>query len=97
MKGSTEEKVLRVVMAPAVPLQELEAAKSPPTDRYMFFLKPATQSGYYTSTAIAGVVGETAQGLETVVEPTQSNMLSTGLDKAPHDLDDLQSRVEELA
>jgi hypothetical protein len=79
IKGSLDDKDVKILVAPAGPVDIATHAK-PSGNQALFFLVAATdpsQLGYYGCVSMAGLVEDTAQGLSTVLDPQQSVIVTS--------------------
>ncbi|MDR0284358.1 MAG: hypothetical protein LBI33_05630 [Propionibacteriaceae bacterium] len=82
IKGELTSQDVKIVVAPFSPVDTVLQTK-PAGNQAIFFLKPATQPGYYSCVSQWGLVEDTPDGLVTVVEPVQSALVNAGQGATP--------------
>ncbi len=93
VKGFLTSDDVKIVVAASSPISP---AVKPPNTQMMFFLESATQTGYLTCVAMAGLIEDGPGGLVTPLDPTQSTIVSVGISSPPESFDQLVDAVETL-
>lgn len=95
IKGTLTDKDVKIVIIPFGPIDLATHAK--PSGRQAMFFLVQRSDGYYACVSLAGIVEDTPDGLVTVTDPVQSELVAISDDTLLKTFSDLVSEVRFLA